>query len=41
VSAAGKLGAPIAGLPAVDYKGQGGLLDVELSPGFATDRTVY
>lgn len=41
VSAAGKLGAPIAGLPAVDYKGQGGLLDVELSPTFASDRTIY
>jgi glucose/arabinose dehydrogenase len=41
VSATGKLGAPITGLPAVDYKGQGGLLDVELSPSFASDRTIY
>jgi glucose/arabinose dehydrogenase len=41
VSAAGALGAPIAGLPAVDADGQGGLLDVALSPRFASDRTIY
>ena len=41
VSAAGQLGQPIAGLPAVDARGQGGLLDVVLSPGFAQDRTIY
>lgn len=41
VSATGELGAPLAGLPAVDARGQGGLLDVALSPGFAADRTVY
>lgn len=41
VSASGQLGAPLAGLPAVAARGQGGLLDVALSPGFATDRTVY
>lgn len=41
VSSDGKLGAPIAGLPPVDARGQGGLLDVELSPGFASDRTIY
>lgn len=41
VSATGTLGAPLAGLPAVDARGQGGLLDVALSPGFASDRTVY
>jgi glucose/arabinose dehydrogenase len=41
VSAAGQVGAPIAGLPAVDARGQGGLLDVALSPGFATDRTIF
>lgn len=41
VSANGTLGAPLAGLPAVDARGQGGLLDVALSPGFASDRTVY
>jgi aldose sugar dehydrogenase len=41
VSAAGNVGAPIAGLPAVMARGQGGLLDVALSPAFATDRTIY
>ncbi len=41
VSAAGVVGAPIAGLPAVDGRGQGGLLDVALSPTFATDRTIF
>ena len=41
VSPSGQLGAPLAGVPAVDARGQGGLLDVALSPAFATDRTVY
>ncbi len=41
VSTSGQLGAPLAGLPAVDARGQGGLLDVALSPQFATDRTVF
>jgi glucose/arabinose dehydrogenase len=41
VSAAGQLGEPIEGLPRVDARGQGGLLDVALSPGFATDRTIF
>jgi glucose/arabinose dehydrogenase len=41
VSAAGQIGAPIAGVPAVDARGQGGLLDVALSPRFATDRTIF
>ena len=41
VSATGNLGPPIAGVPAVDDRGQGGLLDVALSPNFATDRTIY
>jgi aldose sugar dehydrogenase len=41
VSAAGQVGEPITGLPAVDSKGQGGLLDLALSPGFATDRTIF
>jgi glucose/arabinose dehydrogenase len=41
VSAAGTLGAPLTGLPAVDARGQGGLLDVALSPTFANDRTIY
>jgi glucose/arabinose dehydrogenase len=34
-------GAPITGLPAVYAKGQGGLLDVALSPGFTSDRMIY
>jgi len=41
VSAAGVLGEPIGGLPRVDARGQGGLLDVALSPDFASDRTVF
>lgn len=41
VTATGELGAPITGLPAVDARGQGGLLDVALSPQFAADRTIY
>lgn len=41
VSAAGTIGQPIAGVPAVDARGQGGLLDVALSPTFGTDRTIY
>jgi glucose/arabinose dehydrogenase len=41
VTAAGRVGAPIAGLPPVDARGQGGLLDVALSPDFATDRTLF
>jgi aldose sugar dehydrogenase len=41
VSASGQIGEPIAGVPAVDPKGQGGLLDVALSPTFATDRTIF
>ena len=41
VSARGEIGAPIGGVPKVDSRGQGGLLDVALSPGFASDRTVF
>ena len=41
VSATGTVGEPIAGLPAVDARGQGGLLDVILSPSFARDRTIF
>ncbi|MFN2385519.1 MAG: PQQ-dependent sugar dehydrogenase [Thermoanaerobaculia bacterium] len=41
VSTAGELGEPLAGVPKVDDRGQGGLLDVALSPQFASDRTVY
>ena len=41
VSAKGELGPPIAGVPKVDARGQGGLLDVALSPKFETDRTIF
>ena len=41
VNAEGKVGPPISGVPKVWAKGQGGLLDVVLSPEFAKDRTVY
>jgi glucose/arabinose dehydrogenase len=41
VSPKGEVGAPIAGVPTVDARGQGGLLDVALSPTFARDRMIY
>jgi aldose sugar dehydrogenase len=41
VSAAGEIGQPIAGLPEVDARGQGGLLDVALSPDFPSDSRIY
>ena len=41
VSGKGELGAPISGVPKVDARGQGGLLDIALSPEFETDRTLY
>jgi glucose/arabinose dehydrogenase len=41
VSATGELGPPISGVPAVDDRGQGGLLDVALSPDFRSDRVIY
>lgn len=37
----GQLSAPIAGVPRVDYKAQGGLLDVAVDPGFARNGLVY
>lgn len=37
----GTLSAAVAGLPAVDARGQGGLLDVALDPGFASNGLVY
>ena len=37
----GKLSEPLTGVPEVYARGQGGLLDVALSPGFAQDRLVY
>lgn len=41
ITASGQIGEPIAGLPAFSARGQGGLLDVILSPGFAEDRLIY
>ena len=41
VTAGGELGPPISGVPKVDARGQGGLLDVALSPAFESDRTIY
>jgi aldose sugar dehydrogenase len=41
VGADGKLSAPLQGVPAVVARGQGGLLDVTLSPDFAKDGLVY
>jgi glucose/arabinose dehydrogenase len=41
VSATGALSEPIAGVPAVSAGGQGGLLDVALSPAFDRDRLIY
>lgn len=37
----GKLSEPIDGVPDVVVRGQGGLLDVALSPDFANDRTLF
>jgi aldose sugar dehydrogenase len=41
VTAGGKVGQPISGLPPVASSGQGGLLDVALSPTFESDRTIF
>ena len=41
LSADGKLSAPVTGLPAVDARGQGGLLDVALDPAFAKNGLIY
>ena len=41
VTADSKLSAPLSGVPKVWAKGQGGLLDVALSPDFKQDRMVY
>lgn len=37
----GKLSEPIEGVPEVAVRGQGGLLDIALSPDFAKDRTIF
>jgi glucose/arabinose dehydrogenase len=42
VSADGRqVSEPVAGLPAVDARGQGGLLDVALDPAFAQNQLIY
>ena len=41
VEADGRVSEPLAGVPQVYASGQGGLLDVVLSPEFETDRLVY
>jgi len=41
VSADGKLSEPVTGLPPVDARGQGGLLDVAIDPGFASNGLIY
>jgi aldose sugar dehydrogenase len=37
----GKLSEPVAGLPMVDARGQGGLLDVTLDPSYAQNQLIY
>ena len=37
----GRVGPPLQGLPAVDARGQGGLMDVVLDPKFSDNRLVY
>lgn len=41
VSADGKLGEPLSGLPKIAAQGQGGLLDVVLAPDFVTSKKIY
>ena len=41
VSPGGNLSAPLAGLPAMDVGGQGGLLDVAVHPDFANNQLIY
>jgi glucose/arabinose dehydrogenase len=41
VTRAGAVSAPLAGVPAVHARGQGGLLHVALSPSFARDREIF
>ena len=40
ITAEGAISEPVAGLPAVDPQGQGGLLDVVTGPGFGQDRMI-
>lgn len=41
VSPKGKLSAPLSGMPKVDTRGQGGLLDVAIDPNFTKNKFVY
>ncbi len=41
LSTDGKLSAPVTGLPPVDARNQGGLLDVALDPAFAKNNLIY
>ena len=41
VSTSGTLSEPVTGLPAVDARSQGGLLDVTLDPNFASNQLIY
>jgi len=41
ITAQGQVGEPVQGLPRVDARGQGGLLDVSTRPGFGQDRLIY
>jgi glucose/arabinose dehydrogenase len=41
ISASGTVGPAITGVPPVVARDQGGLLDIALSPSFATDRTIF
>lgn len=41
IDGAGRVSAPVEGVPAVFANGQGGLLDVALDPGFASNGLVY
>jgi glucose/arabinose dehydrogenase len=41
IFADGKLSDPVGGVPKVAYRGQGGLLDVEIDPKFAENQFVY
>jgi len=41
VSPEGKISAPVAGMPAVRFNGQAGLLDVALDPAYADNHVIY
>ena len=41
VSASGEVSPPVSGFPALQTQGQGGLLDLALSPDFLQDRLIY